>query len=308
MLRIENDHWIALINPEQGAELASLRLVEENLELLYRAGDYRPIAGWQGRAPLLWPAVGRNFTARQLEEICTGHGDSRLGSYRYGDREYPMPIHGFVNKLTWQPKTLTPTEVTLAAEDDANSRVFFPFGFRVMCRYLLRAASLLLEVEVSAKEEVLPFSIGNHITVAVPCAYDHVLLATPARKRMLLSPWGLLTGEELPVDYSLPTPFVQMDLADGVLGGYCQDQCFVDLQLGTHRFRIGQRAWSSRPSLLKDEDFLFVFYASKEKGFICPEPWLGRPNSFNIGEGLILLPPGEKFSWEMEVAFLGTHR
>jgi len=53
----------AAIAPTQGGELSSLRVRhgEEWLETLYLARDYTPREDWTGKAPLLWPATGRNF-------------------------------------------------------------------------------------------------------------------------------------------------------------------------------------------------------------------------------------------------------
>ena len=58
----------ATIVPQRGAELASLQVRHRGgwVELLHRALDFSPTDEWQGRAPLLWPAVGRNFTPTQL--------------------------------------------------------------------------------------------------------------------------------------------------------------------------------------------------------------------------------------------------
>lgn len=54
----------ASLCPSQDGEL-SLRLHHKGkwTELLYRAADYRPAAGWRGKALLLWPATGRSFDA-----------------------------------------------------------------------------------------------------------------------------------------------------------------------------------------------------------------------------------------------------
>ncbi|MDD2629516.1 MAG: hypothetical protein PHV61_05020 [Limnochordia bacterium] len=304
MLEITNENLIAVINQECGAELASLRVTTagKQVELLYRACDYRPITGWQGRAPLLWPAVGRNFTPRQLEEIRATGDDPKLGSYTHDGNEYFMPRHGFVGQLTWRVQKVTPSSLCLVAEDDVNTRAFYPFKFTIACTYGITSKALKLRIDVSSQGDILPFSIGNHLTLALPCPYDEVVMATPGSCQLLLAPPGFLTGERKSVDYSKGLPFAQMNLDDGVIGGYNQDNCYVYLDLGGQlSLRVTQRAWSTCPNLINDDHMLFVFYASRENGFICPEPWFGRPNSFNTKQGLIMLPSGEDFSWEMGI-------
>ena len=91
--------------PGAGGEMASLRCKIGNRwrELLYRALDYRstPPDGWDGRAPLLWPAVGRSFTAEQIARWRkTGRkpGGCRAA---LGGRVRAFPIHGFARHCVW---------------------------------------------------------------------------------------------------------------------------------------------------------------------------------------------------------------
>src|SRR5690242_10579238 len=58
------------VAPFAGAEIASIqtRLNGEWLEILERAEDFAPCDRWQGRAPWLWPAVGRSYSAKKLED------------------------------------------------------------------------------------------------------------------------------------------------------------------------------------------------------------------------------------------------
>ena len=62
------------IAPSRGGELSSLRVRygQELLETLYLGRDYTPRDGWTGKAPLLWPATGRNFPADLVERRKAG--------------------------------------------------------------------------------------------------------------------------------------------------------------------------------------------------------------------------------------------
>lgn len=82
----------AYIAPAHGADLAGLEVRHGGgwSERLYRGMDYRATDGWTGKAPILWPAVGRNFPPA----VGSGPRGGGLGWVLHG-RVYPIPIHGF---------------------------------------------------------------------------------------------------------------------------------------------------------------------------------------------------------------------
>lgn len=45
----------------------------------------------------------------------------------------------------------------------------------------------------------------------------------------------------------------------------------------------------------------FVMWGEAEKQYICPEPWLGVPNSLNTGKGSVHLGAGETFEWTFSI-------
>lgn len=67
LLSVPNGELRAYVAPAHGADLAGLEVRHDGRwsELLYCGMDYRPTGGWTGKAPILWPAVGRNFPGRQ---------------------------------------------------------------------------------------------------------------------------------------------------------------------------------------------------------------------------------------------------
>lgn len=89
----------AFVAPAHGADLAGLRVWHKGQwsELLYRGMDYRATAGWSGKAPILWPAVGRTFVNPAGAEP----RNERLGWVLHG-KEYPIVIHGFARDVLWQ--------------------------------------------------------------------------------------------------------------------------------------------------------------------------------------------------------------
>ena len=99
MVEIASDALIASINP-LGAELTSLRDAAGR-EFM---SDGDP-AYWTGRAPLLFPIVGKL-------------GDD---SYRLDGRDYVLPQHGFARRRQFALVEHAPGRALFRLEDDADA-------------------------------------------------------------------------------------------------------------------------------------------------------------------------------------------
>ncbi|OGS38068.1 MAG: hypothetical protein A2506_08860 [Elusimicrobia bacterium RIFOXYD12_FULL_66_9] len=283
------------VSPTFGGEFASLRVRRANrwVELLHRANRFdRPRAGWRGRAPWLFPAVGRSIRA------------GRPGSYALGGRVYPMPIHGFVKDRAWELSSVDKRSVVCVAASDAETRKMYPYDFELTVVYSLLPDGFSARAEVVSAPSnpgSMPFSFGNHLTLAIPFGPGGdggaCIVRSPASKELFLSDKGLLTGG------SAPSPCrsgrVLRDdprLCDMVLGGFPAGECWAEL---SDPASFGVRV---RQSVLGDAGHArFVFYSDGGRTFFCPEPWYGDPNSLNGGSSLVRLAPGERFDWEMEI-------
>ena len=165
----------ATITPGSGGELTSLRL--KGVELLHVPPP--GAGGWRGRAPVLFPAVGRHAG----------------GVWARG----PMPLHGFAQDAAF-------SLVDLAADEDGGSRATvrltasslaanggpaaaaaaagYPFSFALTITYTLVGGVLRAEHTVAheintttcggadagevATAGPMPVAIGNHISFAYP--------------------------------------------------------------------------------------------------------------------------------------------
>ena len=149
-IEIRSDTLTAAINP-QGAELSSLKDAAGR-ELMTDA-DPR---FWTGRAPLLFPVVG----APSGETI------------RLDGRAYPMKKHGFARHRAFRVADVAPERATFVLEDDAETRVSYPFAFRLEAAFALAGATLSMEVMVANPGDVgLPASFGFHPAFAWPLPY-----------------------------------------------------------------------------------------------------------------------------------------
>ena len=290
------------VAPERGGELSSLRVRVNGAwrELLHRGGDFSPPTpgAWRGRAPWLFPAAGRSVVA------------GRPGFWRLGGVERAMPIHGFVKDREWDLLSASADAVTCRFLSDRDSRALYPFDFRLTAAYRLAGRGLTARLTVDASRSnagPMPFSLGNHLTLALPLLPGgdarSCVVRSPASKIELLTSEGLLSGAVEPAPYAKGAALgADPRLFDLVLGGFPEGGCWAELEDPSAGLtaRVSQReADGARRG--ETEHFRFVFYSDAGRSFFCVEPWYGRPDSLNDARGAILLPPGESFAWEMTV-------
>ena len=304
--------------PGAGGEMASLRCKTGNRwrELLYRALDYRstPPDGWDGRAPLLWPAVGRSFTAEQIARWRkTGRkpGGCRAAP---GGRVRAFPIHGFARHSAWTLDSCgsddRSAQATCSLRSSPKTRKLYPFDFDLHVTYRLARARITCRYEVIAGANAcpMPFAIGNHISFRVPLGgrgrYEDCVIRTPARRKYLLTELGLLSGRTKRVALSRPANLTEAIYGDTFLGGYTRRNGWVELcDPAGITLRVSHAETPVRGNLLaREQDMHFVFWGNRACGYFCPEPWIGAPNALNTGRGLVMLPPGQTFVWEMRLA------
>ncbi|WP_192181150.1 aldose 1-epimerase family protein [Mesorhizobium amorphae] len=272
---------------EQGAELVSLRDAE-GTELLWQAGP-----AWRRHSPVLFPIVGR------LK-------DDRL---RHQGRNYPMTQHGFARdrRFTWAEQG--PRSCTLVLTDDADTRVHYPFAFRLAVSYSLGQRQLGVTFEITnTGDETLPASIGAHPAFNWPLlpglskeAYQLAFADNePAPIRRLKD--GLL----LPKPQPTPIEGKSLALSERL---FEDDAVILDRPASTSvRYAADQG-----PAIeMSWQGFQELGIWSKPGGapFLCIEPWHGiaSPTDFD-GEftdkpGVMLIEPAAKRVLSYQVRLL----
>ena len=304
--------------PAAGGEIAGMRvrIAGRWREILHRALDYdsEPPDGWRGRAPLLWPAVGRNFTPEQVVTWKRTGRKPRACRYALGRRAYPMPMHGFARDLPWDLESHGCDEagpwVRCTLTHTAWTRRKYPFAFRMSVTHKLVRGEIVSRYELTAgaNKRPMPFCIGNHISFRLPFTgegtFESCTVRTPGRRRVHLNRLALLTGRTSPVALSTPVPVGDGIYADTFVTGYRRRTAWVEIADPASiavKIRHAERPLGSE-YISREEDINFVFWGNPELGHLCPEPWLGRPNALNNGRGLLSLGIGRRFVWEMRVA------
>ena len=296
----------AYIAPGHGADLAGLEVRHEGRwsELLYRGMDYQPTGGWTGKAPILWPAVGRNFPYPPGG----GHGDD-LGWVLHG-QVHAMPIHGFARDQVWRVvrrgSCAGSAFLTLGLSNTERTRGMYPFGFTLTTEYRIWRDSLYIRQAVQAHRAnagPMPFSIGNHITFGIPLlAGDdprRTTISTPATEQVMTDDSGRPTGRIVTVSYVRPRLLSSFKpLTPISLSGYAPGQEWVRLEDSSGFGIIVAHSEDRRPTATP---VLFNLWGDVSQGYFAPEPWVGKQDSLVTGDGTIALQPGDTFHWMIEV-------
>jgi galactose mutarotase-like enzyme len=306
-LNVPGGELQAYIAPAHGGDLAGLEVLHSGRwsELLYRGMDYQPTGGWTGKAPILWPAVGRNFP----NPTGTGRNDGSLGWILHG-RVYPIPIHGFARDQVWRIVRRGSCDgsvfLTLALSDNERTRSMYPFGFTLTTEYRVWRDALYIRQAVHAHRsnaEPMPFSIGNHITFRIPLLPDdnplQTTISTPATEQVITDGSGRPTGQIVAVSDAGPRLLSSLKpLTPISLSGYAAGREWVRLE-DRSGFAITVAHFEDRRP--KGTPVLFNLWGDVSDGYFAPEPWVGKQNSLATGDGTIALEPGDTFRWTIEV-------
>lgn len=282
--------WIA---PDHGAELCGLEW--EGRELLYRGRDFSATSGWTGRAPILWPAIGRTF-ASGSEPTAETFKDAPLG-WTVDGVDYPMPMHGFARSLPWAIEDRTPATLRLVLRDSPQTRAFYPFGFRHVLTYALTDGLLTLRHEIEAapgNSGPMPFVLGNHATfnLALEPGSDATksTLVSNADRRMALDFAGRPTGATLSFDrFATPAPVSAIEAFDVL--ALCTTRTPPWAQL---RYPSGLSVTVGHhvPERSLSAPEFVTLWGDPSGGYLSIEAWLGKPNALASGNQACHLAPG----------------
>lgn len=297
----------AAITPSQGGELASFKVTRNGqmVELLYNARNYNPPPGtFHGRAPLLWPAVGAQYSVGTVPKESCG-----MGSYNVEGKSYLMPCHGFAKDMPWQEVSRSAdargARLTVELRASDATRKYYPFAFSLDATFELANGAVTVNYVVysdMSNSNPMPFAIGNHLAFKIPLIEgsdpDAMKFETQNTVQMLRNTAGVLSGESKQRSFDPPEALGAFDAHVALpLAGY-KSQPFSRLIDPTgFTVRITQTAASTLPEPLIRTNA----YGGSKQGYFCPEPWFGVQNSLNTGVGLLKIQPGESWTWRLRI-------
>lgn len=260
---------------DPGAELQALHLADGR-PLLWH-GD---AAFWTGRAPLLFPIVGR----APEDRIAV---DGQVA---------PMAQHGFARRSLFACTGQGPDFCRHDLTDTAETRAVYPRAFRLTVTHGLSAAGLRVEaVVINSGDRDLPFGFGFHPAFLWPLPGaegrpHHVTLANGAEPLRVALDQGLIAPGHL------PSPFRagRLDLTPEL---FAQNALVFPQGAGT-ALSYGAEGGPDLQFTFENLPFL-ALWQPPGAPFLCIEPWQGmaarRGDGPEIADrpGSVILPPGQ---------------
>lgn len=284
---IRSDALTAEIAP-LGAELQSLR-DRHGRELMW-SGDP---AFWSGRAPLLFPIVGRL------------NGDM----LRLGDRRYTLDKHGFARRSLFELVAATDNAAHFRLTDSPATHSAYPFAFALDAHFALAGAALHMNVTVTNPDDAeLPFSFGYHPAFAWPLPFGaprgaHAITFAEDEPAPLVQPDadGLIASEPR------QTPVIgnRLVLRDDLFAA----DALIWKQLRSRRLRYGAPTGPALDIAFPDTDWLGI-WSKPGAGFLCIEPWAGSADDqgfagdFRTKPGVVRLDVGGSRAFRMNVTLI----
>ncbi len=271
-----------------GAELQSLKDADGR-ELM---SDGDP-AYWRGRAPLLFPIVGR------LNE----------DTLRLDGANYAMEKHGFARRSLFALVDQGDAHARFRLTDSSETRAMYPFAFALDAEFRLEGATLHMTVTVRNTGDVmLPASFGYHPAFAWPLPYgggrgEHRICFENDEPAALCA----ITVDGLIDEKTVPTPVVgnAFKLTDALF----ENNALVWKELASRRLTYGAPGCPSLDIVFPDTAWLGI-WTKPGAGFVCVEPWAGMADpqgysgDFNDKPGVIRLGPGEARQFRMDVTLV----
>jgi galactose mutarotase-like enzyme len=283
-IEIASDVLTASINPH-GAELSHLRDAHGR-ELMTDADP----AFWAGRAPLLFPIVGRLMDDR----------------YRLDGQEYALPQHGFARRQRFELVEQAADRAVFRLRDNGATRAVYPFAFTLDAAFALAGATLRMDVTViNAGDKPMPASFGFHPAFAWPLPFgaareDHRIVfekVEPAELSAIIQ-----GGWIAPESWPSPLEGRELRLSDAL---FERDALVWDrLESQSLRYDGGsgpglEIGFAGMPKL--------GLWTKPGARYVCVEPWHGIADPIGFaGEiwdkpGILRFEPGEARTFGMQV-------
>ena len=248
-------------------------------------------AYWSGRAPLLFPIVGRlNDDVLQV--------DGRL---------YPMQKHGFARKSLFTLVEASSSEARFRLVDSDTTPAQYPFAFELDAHFRVEGATLYQTVTVrNTGDAEMPFSFGYHPAFAWPLPFggareDHIIAFEREEpvKLARVTPYGTIAPDAVPTPVDGNTILLRDPLFD--------NDALVWRELNSRRLSYGAPGCPSLDIAFPDTSMLGI-WTKPGAAFICVEPWAGMADpegysgEFADKPGIMHLSPGNERYFRMNVS------
>ena len=286
MLHTIKNEFLTVIASDYGAELQSI--MYDGTEYLWQ-GDP---AFWGGRAPILFPIVGK----------------LKGGAMLYDDRKFVMKNHGVCRDIEFKMIEKTDDSVSFFLCDNKLTKEVYPFDFELVVTYKIVGCTLTTQLKVTNKYAApIFFSIGGHPAFNCPLVsgevfedYEIVLNKEEIQGTRLFDQDGVICNKTAPFfNHSREIP---MDYTH-----YRQFGTLVFKNLNSTEATLISKKSGVGVKLGFDGFQYFAVWTKPDAPFICLEPWHGICDSsfytsnFSGKTGTIELAPNNEFNCEFTI-------
>lgn len=271
----------------KGAELSSFIHKENGLEYVWQAAPQI----WARHAPVLFPIVGR------LKD----------DTFSYNGDLYRLSQHGFARDLEFSLESSSEDELKFALGYSDGTLAHYPFRFKLVIGYKLKATVLTVTYEVfNEDEQPIFFSIGAHPAFRCPLG-DHEEFEdyylefneTETLERHLLTDGLFNAATESVMNHTqiLPLSYGLFEKDAIVFKKFKSSAIALKSNKGPHGVKV------SFPG------FPYLGIWTKQRGapFLCIEPWYGLADATNASgqlvekEGIMALEPAGEFDCHYQI-------
>ncbi|GHU75546.1 galactose mutarotase [Clostridia bacterium] len=285
---IENDVLAVKIN-EFGAELYSITSKIDGTEFLWN-GDER---FWTGRAPILFPIVGK----------------VKDGVYIHEDKSYKLDGHGFARRSAFELVKNDKTSAIFRLGYSEFTLKTYPFKFNFEVRFSLEDNILKTTYAVENLDaSEMYFSVGGHPAFNCPIRkgeeftdYYIEFSENETAGTRVINEIGMLADET--------TPFLNDENIVKLSHELFENGALVLSSFESDSVTL-KSTKSSVSIRMNFANFPFLgIWTKPDTPFICLEPWYGLPDSprfegdLKDKKGILTLAPSKQFECAYEVVF-----
>ncbi len=286
---LKNDK-LQVVFSSHGGEMISIKSLENGREYLWQGnGEF-----WTGRAPNLFPIVGR----------------VKEGKYTFDGVEYQIKSpHGFVRQSELELAEKTADSIVFRLKSNEETRASYPFDFDYYVSYTLSGSTVTVSYFVlNQTNEPMYFSLGAHPGFNLPFEADEkfedcrIEFGGDVAPKEMLCDNCFITGKTR--DFSVKDKRIiplRHDLFD--------NDAFILSDLANHVITLCSE--KSEKSVTVDfTQFKYVAIWHKpfsEAPMVCIEPWNGLP-SYSTGAeeltekpAIVTLAPDETYRAEYSI-------
>lgn len=271
----------------KGAELSSLIHKENGIEYVWQADPQV----WGRHAPVLFPIVGK----------------LNNDTYSHNNDIFHLSQHGFARDLEFELESSTIDELKLSLSYSEKTLKHYPFKFKLIICYKLKATTLTVSYEVyNEDEQLLFFSIGAHPGFRCPLTekekfedYYLEFNETETLERHLLTGGAFNGTTELVMANTniLPLSYDLFEKDAIVFKKFRSSTVSLKSKKEPHGVKM------SFPGF----PYLGIWTKQKNAPFVCIEPWYGLADtaiasgSLVQKEGIMELEPAGEFDCHYQI-------